>query len=143
MASTTKAKRFIRVKGVRWFTNLDVKVYINFTTLYEHYAPEKYPKYDNYDVIEVIKTSEIQGDYSGIMGVPITFLDKYNPEQFEILGISGTDFADGVPECHMAWTTRNAQIDGRNIYRRIFIRRIEKEHDYNYTIIHHGWEANS
>ena len=56
--------------------------------LYETYTPEKYPKYDNYDAIEVSKTSEIPNDYSGWMGVPITFLDKYNPDQFEIIGIA-------------------------------------------------------
>lgn len=53
--------------------------------LYKNYSPEEYPKYDNYDAIEVSKVAEIPCDYEGVMGVPITFLDKYNPEQFEII----------------------------------------------------------
>ena len=81
-------KKFIRVKGVRWFSNLDYKDRHENLILYETYTPEKYPKYDNYDAIEVSKTSEIPNDYSGWMGVPITFLDKYNPDQFEIIGIA-------------------------------------------------------
>lgn len=55
--------------------------------LYKHYSADEYPKYDNYDAIEVSKVADIPCDYEGAMGVPITFLDKYNPEQFEILGI--------------------------------------------------------
>ena len=54
--------------------------------LYKKYNPEEYPKYDNYDAINVDKTNDIPMDYKGVMGVPITFLDKYNPEQFEIIG---------------------------------------------------------
>ena len=53
--------------------------------MYKQYSPEEYPKYDNYDAIEVSKTADIPCDYDGIMGVPITFLDKYNPNQFEII----------------------------------------------------------
>jgi len=82
--------KYIRVKGVRWFTNLDVPKRHELLTLYRNYTPEEYPRYDNYDAIEVSKTSEIPCDYDGVMGVPITFLDKYNPDQFEILGITKT-----------------------------------------------------
>jgi hypothetical protein len=64
--------------------------------LYKRYSPEEYPTYDNYDAIEVGKTSEIPVDYDGAMGVPITFLDKYNPEQFEILGITDRDNNSGL-----------------------------------------------
>ena len=78
-------KKFIRVKGVRWFTNLDYKERHEDLILYKKYTPEEYPKYDNYDAINVDKTNEIPVDYEGVMGVPITFLDKYNPEQFEII----------------------------------------------------------
>ena len=81
-------KKYIRVKGVRWFTNLDNQDRHEFLTLYKHYTPEEYPRYDNYDAINVDKVSDIPCDYAGVMGVPITFLDKYNPEQFEIIGIT-------------------------------------------------------
>ena len=86
--------KYIRVKGVRWFTNLDYKERHEDLILYKTYNPEEYPNYDNYDAINVDKTSEIPMDYNGIMGVPITFLDKYNPDQFEIvtLGIGEGNF---------------------------------------------------
>lgn len=86
-----KGRKYIRVKGVRWFTNLDYKERHENLDLYKEYSPEEYPKYDNYDAIEVSKTSEIPYDYDGIMGVPITFMDKYNPEQFEIVGYTAKD----------------------------------------------------
>ena len=81
-------KKFIRVKGVRWFTNLDYKERHEDLILYKRYSPEEYPKYENYDAIEVSKTKDIPMDYDGEMGVPITFLDKYNPDQFEIIGLA-------------------------------------------------------
>lgn len=80
--------KFIRVPGIRWFTNLDYKQRHEDLILYKKYTPEEYPKYDNYDAINVNITKEIPMDYDGIMGVPITFLSKYNPDQFEILGLS-------------------------------------------------------
>jgi hypothetical protein len=80
--------KYIRVKGVRWFTNIDFEERHENITLYKQYTPEEYPHYVNYDAIEVSKTAEIPYDYDGEMGVPITFLDKYNPEQFEIIGSS-------------------------------------------------------
>ncbi len=84
----------IRVSGVNWFTNLDIKKrHEKFETIASyHKDPNHYPKYDNYNAINVDKTIEIPLDYDGVMGVPITFLDKYNPEQFEIvaLGIVGS-----------------------------------------------------
>jgi hypothetical protein len=83
-------RKFIRVKGVRWFTNLDYKERHENLILYKNYTPEEYPTYANYDAIEVNKTSDIPCDYEGKMGVPITFLDKYNPDQFEIIGFSLT-----------------------------------------------------
>ena len=81
-------KKYIRVKGVRWFTNLDYESRHEEIVLWKSYTPEEYPTYLNYDAIEVSKTSEIPKDYDGKMGVPITFLDKYNPDQFEIVGMS-------------------------------------------------------
>ena len=80
-------KRFIRVKGVRWFTNLDHKKRHEEMDLVCRYSSEDYPSYFNFRGIEVGKTADIPYDHDGIMGVPITFLDKYNPEQFEIIGI--------------------------------------------------------
>lgn len=82
-----EGKKFIRVKGVRWFTNLDYKERHENIILYKSYSPEYYPKYENYDAINVNKTDEIPYDYDGIMGVPITFMDKYNPDQFKIIGL--------------------------------------------------------
>ncbi len=85
-------KRFIRVKGVRWLTNLDYRKRHESLILFKRYSPEKYPRYDNFDAIEIGKVEDIPCDYEGIMGVPVTFLDKYNPDQFEILGITKTWF---------------------------------------------------
>lgn len=83
----------------RWFTNLDVAKRHEKLILWKKYTPEEYPKYDNYDAINVDKVSEIPCDYDGAMGVPITFMDKYNPDQFEILGLlqSSTDEQAGIP----------------------------------------------
>lgn len=78
-------KKYIRVKGVRWFTNLDYPQRHETLDLYKRYTAEEYPKYDNYDAINVDKTSDIPYDYVADMGVPITYLDKHNPEQFEIV----------------------------------------------------------
>lgn len=85
-------RKMVRVSTSCWFTNLFVTKHKEFITLYKRYTPEEYPRYDNYDAIEVSKTANIPCDYDGVMGVPITFLDKYNPEQFEILGITKTWF---------------------------------------------------
>lgn len=77
--------KFIRVKGVRWFTNLDYDERHEDLVLYKKYTPEEYPKYDNFDAINVDKTKDIPADYEGYVGVPITFMDKFNPAQFEIV----------------------------------------------------------
>ena len=81
-------RKFIRVKGVRWFTNLDIKQRHEEMILVSRYSEELYPRFDNYDAIEVGKTSDIPCDYADIMGVPITFLDRYSPDQFEIIGLT-------------------------------------------------------
>ena len=80
--------KYIRVKGVRWYTNLDYLERHEDLLLFKEYTPEEYPTYDNYDAINVDVTKHIPKDYKGAMGVPITFMDKYNPEQFEILGFT-------------------------------------------------------
>lgn len=92
-------RKYIRVKGVRWFTNLDIKQRHEEMILVKRYTPESYPHYDNYDAINVDVTADIPCDYAGVMGVPITFLDKYCPEQFEIIGLlqSSTDEQAGIP----------------------------------------------
>ena len=84
----------IRVSGVQWFTNLDINKRHEDLLLFKEYTPEEYPTYDNYDAINVDVTKHIPKDYKGAMGVPITFLDKYNPDQFEIdtLGIGEDNF---------------------------------------------------
>ena len=81
-----------RVSTSCWFTNLPVRKHTEDLILYKHYTPEEYPHYDNYNAINVNTYTDIPCDYDGAMGVPITFLDKYNPEQFEIeaLGIVGS-----------------------------------------------------
>lgn len=103
-------KKFIRVKGVRWFTNLDFNERYEDLILYKKYTPEEYPKYDNYDAINVDKTKDIPMDFKGYIGVPITFLDKYNPKQFEIIKFrKGDDDKDLV-------------INGKSPYFRIIIK---------------------
>ncbi len=78
-------KKIARVSTSCWFTNLEVEKHKQDIVLYKKYKSDNYPKYDNYDGIEVSKVQEIPMDYKGIMGVPITFIDKYNPNQFEII----------------------------------------------------------
>lgn len=91
-----KGRKFIRVKGVRWWTNLDYKERHEFLDLYEPYNEEKYPMYDNYDGIDIGKVGEIPKDYYGNMGVPINFLDVYAPEQFEIVGYGKGELAKSI-----------------------------------------------
>ena len=79
-------RNLVKFRNCHWFTNLDHKKRHEELDLVCRYSPEEYPTYDNYDAIEVSKTVDIPCDYEGTMGVPITFLDKYNPEQFEIIG---------------------------------------------------------
>jgi len=91
-------KRLVRVASVCWFTNLDTSKRHEDLTLYRKYMPEVYPKYDNYDAIEVSTFKDIPMDYYSPMGVPITFVDKYNPNQFEILGLtSGRNEFEAIP----------------------------------------------
>lgn len=80
--------KFIRVKGVRWFTNLDYPERHEDLILYKSYTPEAYPTYVNYDAIDVSSYKDIPADYDGVMGLPITLLDYFNPDQFELIGNS-------------------------------------------------------
>ena len=103
----------IRVSGVVWYTNMDIKKRHEKMVLYKKYNPEEYPHYDNYGAIEVSKTAEIPDDYEGVMGVPITFMDKYCPEQFEIVG----------NEYDLNIERGRGYVNGKRMYSRIFIRR--------------------
>ncbi len=118
--------KFIRVKGVRWFTNLDYKERHEDLILYKRYTPEEYPTYDNYNAINVDKTKEIPMCYNGVMGVPITFLDKYNPDQFEIIGMSASagysEEIVGIP--FLGKKDARPLLKGKNTYARIFIRNL-------------------
>jgi hypothetical protein len=96
-------RKVARVSTSCWFTNLAVAKHRDHITLYKQYSPEAYPHYDNYDAIEVGRYTDIPYDFAGPMGVPITFADKYNPEQFEILG-----WTRGRQEFE-AWPTKRYQ----------------------------------
>lgn len=111
-----QGNKFIRVKGVRWFTNLEYKERHEELILYKSYTSEDYPTYDNYDAINVDKTSEIPCDYEGVMGVPITFLDKWSPDQFEIVGLDR--YVADNPHYGHRFT-----LSGKETYARILIRR--------------------
>lgn len=79
-------EKMIRVSGVNWFTNMEIAKRHETMDLVCSYSSEDYPSYSNYDAIDINKTGDIPRDYDGLMGVPVTFMDKYNPEQFEIIG---------------------------------------------------------
>ncbi len=122
--------KYIRVKGVRWFTNIDIKKSSRHEKipLYKKYTPAEFPTYDNLDAIEVSKTTEIPCDYDGLIGVPDTFLDKYNPDQFDIIGIPFGNLGKeiGVTKNHRGRTDIAITEDGnsRCPYSRIIIKRI-------------------
>ena len=126
-----EGRKYIRVKGVRWFTNLDYIQRHEDMILYKKYYghEDEYIKYDNYDAINVNKTSEMPCDYDGIMGVPITFMDKYNPEQFEILGIGSGDSAKelGIKKNYRGRTDLAYTVNGKSKcpFGRILVRRIK------------------
>ena len=103
----------------RWFTSFNIRENI-YLELSKEYSESAYPKYDNYDAINVNKTKDIPKDYDGIMGVPITFLDKYNPKQFEIIGCS---YDYGRP---IGWNKNinmSVSVNGKNVYKRLLIKR--------------------
>lgn len=114
--------------AVIWYTNLDTKKRHEFLTLYKKYTPKEYPKYDNLDAIEIGKVTEIPEDYYGLMGVPDSFLDKFNPAQFELIGIptgnSGKEI--GVTKNYRGRTDISLTKNGKTScpYSRIIIKRI-------------------
>lgn len=112
--------------NICWYTNLDIKKRHEDLLLYRRCKedPSRYPKYDNYDAIEVSKVKDIPEDYWGVMGVPITFMDKYNPDQFDIVGCSeseGRGFSNGLWD--PASKTAQPIINGHKVYKRLFVRR--------------------
>lgn len=109
--------------NICWFTNLDTTKRHEFMTLYKTYTPEEFPHYDNYNAINVNRTSDIPCDYDGLMGVPITFVDKYNPEQFEIIDGIGRYSILNNEETKKA-RKYLSMINGKAIYFRYIIRRI-------------------
>jgi hypothetical protein len=147
-----RGQKWRSLGNAAWFTNLDLAKRHEDLILYKTYNPEAYPTYDNYDAIEVSKITDIPADFDGVMGVPLTFLDKHNPDQFEILGLSGTSYpttktygkkervVDGVRKKSNTGTlgcvVRTASFGAgtyfdvgypvKGIYRRLFIRRKAK-----------------
>ena len=107
-------RKYIRVKGIRWYTNLDIRQRHEELILTKRYKPQEYPKFDNYDAINIDKTVDIPCDYSGLMGVPVTFMDKYNPEQFEIVGYTAKDM--GV-ECLKFYENLEQSLNGEPFVR--------------------------
>ena len=113
--------------NICWFTNLDIAKRHEDIILYKSYNPEEYPEYDNYEAINVDRTSEIPMDYDGVIGVPITFLDKYNPDQFELLNCNDYRKSEKVPyKEHGLIKDKEGAINGKPTYVRVLIRR--KQH---------------
>jgi len=122
-----KGKKIARVSTSCWYTNLDVEKHKQDIILYKKYDPTNYPKYDNYDAIEVGRRKKdgkwegrvelIPMDYGGHMGVPVTFIDKHNPNQFEIIGHIGSVGVDGI------YSFANAiYLNKKKLFKRILIR---------------------
>lgn len=140
-------KKWRSLGNICWYTNLDIKKRHEDLVLFRKYTNEEYPRYINYDAIEISKTERIPYDYDGIMGVPITFLDKYNPEQFEIIGIGnggelgvecGVSANLSAEECSALFREDKSFRKGKLCYRnangkligcyaRILIRKIKKD----------------
>lgn len=111
--------KYGKVPAISVFTNLDIAKRHEKLVLWKKYTPEEYPKYDNYDAINVDKVADIPVDYDGVMGVPITFLDKYNSEQFEILGCAEWREAAeeiGMQEIGITWMSDYRRIGGKGHY---------------------------
>jgi len=109
-------QKFFSMGNIYWFTNLDIRKRHEDIILYKKYNPKEYPKYDNYDAINVDKVADIPMDFKGMMGVPITFINKYNLEQFDIIGI------DRVLVEEATGKVSRFRINGKEIYARIVIK---------------------
>ena len=126
-------RKVARVSTSCWYTNLPVEKHKEFLVLFKHYTPEEFPKYDNYDAINVNTYTDIPCDYEGVMGVPITFLDKFNPNQFEIIWqASGNTYANAPkeileelkfdPSIKYGGGLGAAVLNGKAVYTRVLIR---------------------
>ncbi|MHB1459147.1 MAG: adenine-specific methyltransferase EcoRI family protein [Armatimonadota bacterium] len=111
-------QKWRRMGNICWFTNLDIEKRHEDMTLFRTYSSDAYPKYDNYDAIEVSKTADIPYDYYGTMGVPITFMQYYSPNQFTILGLD---------DHRVEWVGHGPKLHGRTLYRRVIIQRKQNE----------------
>lgn len=127
-------ERFIRVKGIRWWTNIDHIKPNKSIILTKTYNPIDYPHFDNYDAINVDKVKDIPIDYDGVMGVPITFLDKYCPSQFEIVGWSRHNDLD-MDGGYWLGGCNDATINGKIVYRRILIKKNDSLEQVEFEII--------
>ena len=112
-------KKYFSMGRINWYTNLEHKKRYEDLILYKKYSHEEYSKYDNYNAINIDKVKDIPMDYTEAMGVPITFLDKYNPEQFEILGKTNSKEHAGN---YLKGNYATAMINGKNLYHRIIIK---------------------
>lgn len=108
--------KYVKLAGIRWFTNLNVNTNERVEFV-KTYTPEEYPKYDNYDAINVKRVNLIPSDYYGVMGVPLTFMDKYCPEQFEIIGL------DMYVEDNPNYGKGRFKLNGKETFARILIKR--------------------
>ena len=117
-------KKYAFVKSVVWFTNLDTAKRHERIVLYKKYDPEEYPKYDTFDAINVDKAVNIPIDYDGLMGVPITFIHKYSPDQFEIVGVLNHG-------CDSEYDLAKPVLKNKEIYTRIIIRHRQVKTSYN------------
>ena len=115
--------KYFSMGRIVWFTNMETIKRHQELTLYKKYTPEEYPKYDNYEAINVDKVSDMPMDYKGVMGVPITFLDKYNPKQFEIISSNDIRLNNKVPfKEHGLIKDKDGAINGKPTYVRIVIK---------------------
>ena len=107
-------QKWRRMGNICWFTNLDIEKRHENMTLFRMYSPDVYPKYNDYDAIEVSRTADIPCDYHGFMGVPITFMQYYNPNQFTIMGLD---------DHRVEWVGHGPKLNGKTLYRRVIIQR--------------------
>jgi hypothetical protein len=110
--------KYFSMGSIVWFTNLDTEKRHEKLTLYKKYSPHEYPKYDNYEAIEVSRYLDIPMDYDGVMGVPITFLDKYSPDQFEIIGSNR-----GVDQDPNGIYGKSSYLSEKETFKRVFIKK--------------------
>ena len=120
--ATDRKEGMIRVSGVHWFTNLDISKRHEDLILYKQYNSAEYPKYDNFDAINIDKVKEIPCDYKGLMGVPITFMNKFNPKQFDLIDNSNNLAGDIIIKGKLKKNPGRFYINGKRLYERLIIR---------------------